>query len=118
MSSKVHCRLRSLRQEWRLKQDDLACLLPVHRRNRVSCVEQGKRPPDAQEILAYSLIFGLPAGEIFPSFVEAVEEAVMQRAYRVRRSLEQHGSAAARVQCELADQIKARAITNARERGL
>ena len=88
MSSKVHCYLRTLRNEWGLTQKELASLLPKGDRNRVSFVERGIIPPNAGEILAYSLIFGLSGQAIFRRLSSETDEAVMQGAYRLYRSLE------------------------------
>lgn len=78
MPTRFPCYLAPLRKEWDLLQEELVALLPRGSRNRVSDVESGKAVPNAEEILAYSLIFGLPPHRIFPEYVEKIEDLVMQ----------------------------------------
>ena len=113
MSSNVQCYLRTLRREWDLTQEELAALLPKASRNRVSRVERAKSPPNAQEILAYSLIFGSSPQAIFRQFCEATDESVMQGAYRLYQQLEERESVGVRRKRELLDQLRARAVRNA-----
>ena len=80
--TKLSCYLRTLRREWCVTQVDLARLARTSAR-RVSNVERGTTPPNAAEILAYSLLFGLPPGEIFPAFYDGMEEHVKEQAYRL-----------------------------------
>src|SRR5690348_16588921 len=112
MSSKVHCYLRTLRLQWGLSQRELAALLPKASRNRVSCVERGLASPNAGEILAYRLIFGVRAHIIFRRFAEEVDDTVMRRAYRLHKGLENNRLPAAGRKRELLDQVRARAIKN------
>lgn len=60
-------------------------------RSRVSDVERAKAKPNAAEILAYSLLFGMPPGEIFPEFYETVEAALIERAYALDERLPDDG---------------------------
>ena len=115
MSSKVHCYLRTLRFEWGLTQAELAFLSPKGDRNRVSRVERNLTLPNAREILAYSLIFGVSAPAIFRKLCEETEEAVMRRAYRLYQRLEGDGSPRALRKRELLDQLRARAISSVRK---
>lgn len=118
MSSKVRVYLRTLRNEWGLTQKELASLLPKGDRNRVRCVELGEAQPNAGEILAYSLIFGLPGQAIFPKFTTGVDEAVMRGAYHLYESVEGDGSPGAARKRELLDLLRARAITNLHRAGV
>lgn len=118
MSSKVHCYLRTLRLEWGLTQAELAFLSPKGDRNRVSRVERNLTPPNAREILAYGLIFGLPAPSIFRKLCEETEEAVMRHAYRLHQRLEGKESPKVLRKRELLDQLRARAIKNVNETGV
>lgn len=88
MSTRFPCYLAPLRREWDLSQGELAALLPHGRRNRVSDVESGKAVPNAEEILAYSLIFGFSPHRIFPEYVEKIEDLVMQAAHTLYERLE------------------------------
>lgn len=116
MSSKVHCYLRSLRLRWGLTQEELAALLPKASRNRVSRVERGLAPPNAGEILAYPLIFGVRPHVIFRRLSERTDEAVMQHAYRLHQKLEGKVDPKAVRKRELLDQLRDRAIKNAQQR--
>ena len=113
MSSKVLCYLRTLRNEWGLTQKELASLLPKGDRNRVSLVERSLTPPNAGEILAYSLIFGCSAQAIFPRFSEEVDEEVMRAAFRLHQRLESSSLPNAVRKRELLNQVRARAVENA-----
>ncbi len=114
MSTKVHNYLRTLRREWELTQEEVAALLPKASRDRVSRVERGMTPPNAQEILAYPMIFGLPAGKIFPREVGDVPDAVMRAAYRLHRKVEHEKSAKAARKRELTERMLAEATGEAK----
>jgi transcriptional regulator with XRE-family HTH domain len=118
MSSKVPCYLRALRLQWGLKQEEVASLLPKGDRNRVGDVELGVVQPNAQEILAYAVIFGLSAKEIFPRYYAEVEEIVMTRAYALSEKLKIDPSAEARRKQELITSMFARATNSPRAEGV
>lgn len=79
--------LRTQRKKSGLYQKELAALLPHAVISRISCVERGLRRPNADEILAYDLIFGTLPRDVFPGLVQEVEEAVLKRARRLHRQL-------------------------------
>lgn len=85
--SKLSCYLRTHRRAWRLTQDNLAALLPRGDRNRVSDVERSKAPPNAAEIIAYAVIFGLSPRQLFPQYFAEVEETVIRNAYALHQAL-------------------------------
>ena len=87
--TKIPCYLRTLRREWGMSQKELAGLMLRGDRYRVSCVERNLAPPNAAEILAYSVLFGMPPAELFPAFYDEVEEALIERAYALDEALEQ-----------------------------
>ena len=87
MSSKVSCYLRALRRQWGLTQEEVASLLPKGDRNRVSDVERGQALPNAEEILAYAVIFGSCGKAVFPRYYGEIEEVVMSRAYQFSERL-------------------------------
>lgn len=101
-----------------LQQKDLATLLPRAGSNRVSVVERTLRPPNAQEILAYPLIFGTLPEEIFPGLVEEVEDTVLRNAYRMHRHLERSRSDRAAYTRKFLEDILARAQRSVSQRGL
>lgn len=90
--TKIPCYLRTLRREWAMAQRELAGLMLRGDRARVSSVERNLVQPNASEIVAYSLLFGMPPAEIFPAFYEHVEEGLIQRAYMLDRHLEHDSS--------------------------
>ena len=116
MSQKVPCYLRTLSRKWGLTQAEVASLLPRGNRNRVSRVELDKVPPNAQEIVAYRLIFGAPTKAAFPRFVDETEDAVMRGAYQLHRRLERDKSARADKIRRLLDQMLARATGKVKPR--
>lgn len=111
MSSRFPCYLVPLRKEWDLSQEELAALLPHGSRNRVSDVESGKAAPNAEEILAYGMIFGFPAARVFPEFTEKVEDAVMQKAFALYEKLKDDPSPEAIIKRELLSKIHKYATT-------
>jgi transcriptional regulator with XRE-family HTH domain len=113
MSLKVQCYLRTLRREWSLTQEEVASLLPKGGRNRVSRVERDLIPPNAEEILAYRLIFGSSAKSTFPRFYAEMEDAVMRCAYRLHQELEGDQSPGGLRKRKLIDQMLARATGKA-----
>ncbi len=113
--SKVSCLLRTQRLKWGLYQKDLAALIPRTGHNRVSCIERNLRPPNAREILAYGLIFGLLPDEIFPGLVSEVEEALLRNAYRLHEDLQGDTSAKATRTRQFFEVILARAVNRARQ---
>lgn len=116
MSSKVRCYLRTLRNQWGLTQEELASLLNKGDRKRVKCVESGESKPNAWQILAYQLIFGVPAHDLFPKLCEEVDEAVMEAAYRLYQHLEEDRSPEADRKRKLLNEIQSRALTNLHHR--
>ena len=118
MSSKVRCYLRTQRRQWELTQVELASLLPKGSRNRVSRVERGLTPPDATEILAYALIFGSSARDLFPRFAGDIDDAVMQHAYKLHRRLERADSAVAGRKRQLIERMLGRATGHVKRQTL
>jgi transcriptional regulator with XRE-family HTH domain len=109
MSLKVHCYLRTLRRRWNLTQEEVAALLRKCDRNRVSDVERGLIPPNAEEILAYRMIFGASAKAMFPRFHAQVEDRLMRAAYRLHKRVQGAKSPKKRRKRELTEQMLARA---------
>ena len=118
MSSKVPCYLRTLRREWNLSQEELAFLVGKGDRNRVSRVEWSEVPPNAGEILAYTLIFGFTGQALFPALHAEIEEKVMQRAYHLYQSLEDDESPEGKRKRELLERMLARATGKANPTGV
>lgn len=105
MSTRFPCYLAPLRKEWDLSQEELAALLPRGSRNRVSDVESGKTAPNAEEILAYSLVFGFPPHRIFPEYVERLEDLVMQHGHSLYERLKGDTSPEAAMKRRLLEQL-------------
>jgi len=105
MSTRFPCYLAPLRKEWDLSQEELAALLPRGSRNRVSDVESGKAAPNAEEILAYRLIFGFPPHRIFPEYVEKLEDEVMRNALALYERLKDDPSQEAKMKRQLLENL-------------
>lgn len=106
------CYLASLRKEWGLSQEELAALLPRGNRNRLRDVESGKAVPNAQEILAYSLLFGVVPHRIFPKYVEYLEDSVMRRSLALYERLEEARGPKAAKKLRLLEDLPKRAASN------
>lgn len=113
MSSNVTCYLRTHRRKWGLTQAELASLLPRGDRHRVSCVERALTPPNAEEILAYSLIFGSSPLALFPKYATTIDDAVMRGAYKLYQRMERAKTARAARICDLIDHVRDRALKDA-----
>ena len=107
--NKVSCLLRTHRLKWELRQKDLAALVPDTGDHRVSYVERNLRPPNAREILAYGLIFGVLPEDLFPSLVSEVEDTVLRNAYYEHQKCEGNASPKASRRRAFLESILARA---------
>lgn len=77
----IPCYLRTQRRMYGFTQEELAGLIGRGGRERVSGVERALAQPNAAEILAYSVLFGLKPAELFPAFYDQVEEKLIEAAY-------------------------------------
>lgn len=82
--------MRRYRLRAGLTQGEMAQLLGSQSPATVCQYEGLSREPDLRSALAYQVIFGVPAKELFPGIYQEVEEAVTQRAHKLR---EQFGEA-------------------------
>lgn len=114
--NKVTCLLRTHRLKCGLTQQDLAALVPQTGLNRVSNVERGMRPPNAREILAYRVLFGVLPESIFPGAVGEVEEALARNAYRFHERLKHERSDASLRKRAFLEEVLARTAKRARVR--
>lgn len=112
--SKVPCYLRTFRRQWGLTQEEVASLLPRGDRNRVSDVERGKALPNAEEILAYAVIFGSCGRAMFPNYYDQVEDVVMANAVGFSELFEQAKTSVGQKKYNLVTDMFARATGNAR----
>lgn len=109
MPSKVPCYLRTLRREWGLTQKELAGLLPRCRRARISAVERGMKVPNATELIAFGLLFGVAAHKIFPRYADTIEDAVMRAAAVLDRHVRDDLGSLGRRKSEFLRQLARRA---------
>ncbi|MBI5450143.1 MAG: helix-turn-helix transcriptional regulator [Gammaproteobacteria bacterium] len=111
MSSHVHSYLRTHRREWALTQKELALLLGRASSTYISRIEQGKRAPSTDIVLACEVLFAVSPKEMFPKLYSHNEEAVMARAAKFFASLEKETDHAAMRKKELLALVLKRAIT-------
>lgn len=83
----IPCYLRTQRRMYGFTQEELAGLIGRGGRERVSGVERAKAQPNAAEILAYSVLFGLSPAELFPAYYDLVEEGLIEHAYALDERL-------------------------------
>lgn len=105
--------LRGLRARWCLSQDELADLLGIDR-TRISRYEQNEEMPSFATALGLQVIFNEPSRRLFHRAYDLVEEAVMQRAAELERSLGDRDDYASVQKRHLLQGMVARA-TNAEE---
>src|SRR5713226_482668 len=72
--------LRTYRKRAGLSQDEVAFLLGCQSGTKASRYERRARKPNLETILAYELVFGAPARELFAGIFEDVEQATLKRA--------------------------------------
>lgn len=67
MTEPIHTRLRMLRREAGLTQDDIARCLGVGGRSYVAMLESGNRIPQVRDTILLSMLFGMKEAQMFPS---------------------------------------------------
>jgi len=111
------CLLRAHRLKWELHIGELASLVPRLSETRLSFVERGRRRPNAREILAYQMIFGVLPEELFPGLVAEVEETLLRKAYLLWQKYEHDTSARGKRKRKFLETILARAASRAGQKG-
>lgn len=106
----VLCYLRTHRRLWGLTQQELAGLMGFLSASHVSRIENGKRDPTADTVLACEVLFGVSGSAMFPCAYDAVEERVMRDIHRLDVTLSDAHPADLRKR-ELLSSAFARAIT-------
>ncbi|MHB8147502.1 MAG: helix-turn-helix domain-containing protein [Vulcanimicrobiaceae bacterium] len=81
------CYLRTHRRQWGLTQQELAGLMGFRSASHVSRIENGKRDPTTDTVLACEVIFGVSGLAMFPCAYDAVEDRVMRDLHRLHLSL-------------------------------
>jgi DNA-binding XRE family transcriptional regulator len=100
--------LRGLRARWCLSQDELADLLGIDR-TRISRYEKNEEAPSLSTALGLQVVFNEQPRRLFHRTYELIEDAVMQRAADLERSLEDQGDYASTRKRHLLDAMMARA---------
>jgi hypothetical protein len=116
--NKVSCYVRTQRLLAGLLQKELRALVPRAGRDRVSTTERDLHAPNGGEILAYEVIFGLSARELFPRRFAEVEEAVIDQAYVLHRRLEGKTDAKSAKRRVFLESILARAVERRQHKGV
>jgi transcriptional regulator with XRE-family HTH domain len=78
-SRKLPNYLRTYRKRAGLSQDEVAFLLGCQSGTKASRYERRTRKPNLETILAYEVLFGAPARELFAGIFENVEQATLKR---------------------------------------
>jgi len=108
MTNKLPRYVGSQRRRWALEQDELAYLVGLKSGSNVSRIEHGKRHPTIKAALGYEALFGVSASTLFPALFEAVEDALMRRAYKLHEKLSSDDSKKAKVKRQLLQEALAR----------
>ena len=87
MSHKLKNYLRTHRKRVGLSQDEVAFLLGGQSGSRVSRYERYARHPSLKTTLAYEVVFGTPARELFAGISQKVELRTFRRARLLARKL-------------------------------
>lgn len=84
--------LRSHRKRLGLSQDELAWLMGSASGSKVSKYERFACEPSLKAVLAYEIVFGVPARELFAGIFEAVQMVAGRRARSLLKRLERGGA--------------------------
>jgi transcriptional regulator with XRE-family HTH domain len=88
MSKQPYSFVRAYRRRWGLTQAELAQLLGITASTSVSRMERSMRQPTSSILIACSILFGVPATELFAWMYESAEEAVAAAAKDLCDALE------------------------------
>jgi len=111
MPSFIHDYLRSHRRKWAITQKELAFLLGHKSPTHISRLEQGKRIPSKDVVLACEVLFGVPARSCFPKLYAEIEETVLARAATLYERIDNETSKTAIRKKEFLATALKRAIT-------
>src|SRR5262245_12890275 len=87
MSNKLENYLRTYRKRSGLSQDEVGFLLGGQNGTKVSRYERFGRKPNLETLLAYEVVFGTPARELFAGAYQKVEKKMSKRAQLLTRKL-------------------------------
>lgn len=110
MTSTIRTYLRRERRKWGLTQRDLAQLVGLKSRARISDLEQGSCLPTAEQLLAFQLIFGMTAPQLFPHLAAEEEASVLGNAATIMKSMESNLTLRAKRKHDCLRQIQSRAV--------
>ena len=83
MASRLPNYLKTYRKRAGLSQDEVAFLLGCQSGAKVSRYERLARQPSLETILAYEVLFGTPASELFAGVYAKVEQRLKRRVRRM-----------------------------------
>ncbi len=86
-SHKLQNYLKTFRKRTGLSQRDVAYLLGCRSGAKISRYERFARTPNPQTILAYEIVFGVPAKDLFAGIHGKVERMVLRRAKQFEEKL-------------------------------
>lgn len=87
MSQKLPNYLRTYRKRAGLSQDEVAFLLGCQNGTKVSRYENFARQPSFETAIAYEVIFGAAARELFAGAYQKVEKTIIKRTQLLARKL-------------------------------
>lgn len=83
--------LASARKRRGFTQAEMAFLLGLDARQRISRYELNENAPDLDELLAYLVIFDMPLHELFPDRFERAQALALDRMKRLTNALNDDG---------------------------
>jgi len=108
MRNRPYSFVRAHRRRLGLTQTELAALLGIESSTTVSRIERSVRRPTAPNVLAYSVLFGVPASELFASLHGQIKDGVAVAAKRLYDELEHKGDKPSLRKREFLDQVLVR----------
>jgi len=112
MRRRTYSYIRANRRRWGLSQAELALLLGLSGAQAVSHIELAKRAPNARAIIGCTLIFGMPAPELLPTFHRDVEDGIVVAAQALIATLGDCADRRSQLVRSLLDDLLARLISS------
>jgi transcriptional regulator with XRE-family HTH domain len=102
--------IRRERRKWGLTQQQVADLVGVTTSAHISALERGRTRPSAEVLLAFQLLFGMTAAQLFPQLVQQVEQKALKASAAILKATTPDATLRASRTTTLLKQISTRAV--------
>mgnify|MGYP001611526195 CR=1 FL=1 len=91
MEYKLSCYVRHVRRKWSLSQPEIAELLGIGDKH-LSHIERRGFGMSARVLIAFEIVFGRRAADLFPALYDETEDTVVRNLYVFQQKLEDKSS--------------------------